>query len=330
MSWRDSFHSAHMSIARRWPIIFLLALVWLGPALSQGRRGTPAEQRGAGQGRRGNAERRRGEATVPRGVKSHLDLPYVANGHGRQRLDLYIPEKATAPLPLIIWIHGGGWALGNKSDAPPPLPLAAKGFALASIDYRLSQHGLFPAQIEDCKAAVRWLRANASRYNLDPEHFAAWGSSAGGHLAAMLGTTSDTREFDVANNLEQSSRVHAVVDWFGPTDFLKMGGDHDRPDSFESQLIGGPIQENKSKAARANPIAYITGKAPPFLIMHGTRDTTVPMNQSELLAEALEEAGIEVKLVRVSGARHGDPAFRGDDNMRTVEKFLRAHLIPGK
>jgi dipeptidyl aminopeptidase/acylaminoacyl peptidase len=143
----------------------------------------------------------------------------------------------------------------------------------------------------------------------------------------MLGTTGDVREFDVMDNLEQSSRVQAVVDWFGPTDFLKMGGGHNQPDSFESQLIGGPIQQNKEKANRANPIAYISSNIPPFLIMHGTNDTTVPINQSELLAAALKKTGAEVKLVRISGARHGDPAFTSSDNMRTVEQFLKRHLI---
>ena len=325
----DRVRPDSMSVTRRQLILLFLAVVWTAPALSQGRRGAAAsEQRGGAQGgRRGDASRGRGELNVPEGVKSYIDLQY-ANGHGRQRLDLYIPEKAKGPLPLIIWVHGGGWALGNKGNPPPPLPLTAKGFALASIDYRLSQHGIFPAQIEDCKAAVRWLRANASKYNVDPEHFAAWGSSAGGHLVAMLGTAGDAKEFDVGKNLEQSSRVQAVVDWFGPTDFLKMGGDHNQPDSFESQLIGGPIQENKDKAKRANPIAYISSNTPPFLIMHGTRDTTVPINQSELLAEALKKAGTEVKFVRVSGARHGDPAFTEAGNMKTVEQFLRGHLAP--
>jgi acetyl esterase/lipase len=316
-----------MSVARHHLIILLLAVVCLEPALSQGRRGSDPEQRGGRQGGRGGGARGRGEISIPKGVKSYVDLQYVANGHGRQRLDLYIPEKAAGPLPLIIWVHGGGWALGNKSNPPPPLPLTAKGFAMASIDYRLSQHALFPAQIEDCKAAVRWLRANAARYNLDPEHFAAWGSSAGGHLVAMLGTTGDVREFDVKENLDQSSRVQAVVDWFGPTDFLKMGGDHNQPDSFESQLIGGPVQQNKEKANRANPIAYISSSTPPFLIMHGTNDTTVPINQSELLAAALKKAGTEVKMVRVSGARHGDPAFTSSDSMRTVEQFLKRQLV---
>src|SRR5262249_12628746 len=147
----------------------------------------------------------------------HRDLPYVTGGHQRQTLDLYLPS-AEQPVPLIIWIHGGAWRVGSKED-DLPLDYLAQGCAVASINYRLSQHALFPAQIEDCKAAVRWLRANATRFKLDPQRFGAWGPSAGGHLAALLGTTGAVRAFEVGANLVVSSRVQAVVDYFGPTDF---------------------------------------------------------------------------------------------------------------
>ncbi len=190
--------------------------------------------------------------------------------------------------------------------------------AVASLDYRLSQDARFPAQIEDCKAAVRWLRANAVKYGLDPERFAAWGASAGGHLAAMLGTTGDVKRFDVGENLDQSSRVQAVVDYFGPTDFLQMdahrlpnGQVHDAADSPESQLIGGPIQENKEKTALASPIVYVSPDDPPFLIVHGDADPLVPHHQSEILAAALAEAGILPDFHTVKGGGHGgfkDPA----------------------
>src|SRR5512136_1929510 len=150
------------------------------------------------------------ESRLPEGGIAHRDLAYVTNGHERQKLDLFLP-KAGTNLPLSINIHGGAFKAGSKEQGVP-LDYLRQGYAVASINYRLSQHAKFPAQIEDCKAAVRWLRAHASEYRLDPNHVAAWGASAGGHLAAMLGTTGDTREFDVGANLDQSSRVQAAVD----------------------------------------------------------------------------------------------------------------------
>lgn len=256
------------------------------------------------------------QSQLPEGTIVHRDLAYVSNGHERQKLDLYLPAGGQK-LPLIIWIHGGAFRMGSKNDGVPTAYLA-EGYALASLNYRLSQHAIFPAQIEDCKAAVRWLRANAGAYGLDPSRFAAWGASAGGHLASMLGTTGDIKAFDVGENLGESSRVQAVVDYFGPTDFLEMdthrlpkGQVHDSADSPESQLIGGPIQENKAKTARANPVVYVSPDDPPFLIVHGDSDPLVPHHQSELLAAALVEAGIPPIFYTVKGGGHGgfkDPA----------------------
>jgi acetyl esterase/lipase len=311
--------------------LFLVA-IW-SPYVSAQRRGTPPATGRRGfppvRGGRGTAPGRgrgsRGGA-IPDGVDAYLDLEYVENGHVRQRLDLYVPEKPAGPLPLIVWVHGGGWSGGSKAS-PTALPLTARGFAVASIEYRLSQHAVFPAQIEDCKAAVRWLRANAGTYDLDPQRFGAWGSSAGGHLVALLGTAGDAKELEGRNgHLDQTSRVQAVVDWFGPTDFLRMRGTHDQAGSPESRLIGGPIQQNKEKAHRANPIAYISPSTPPFLIMHGTGDRAVPFEQSELLAAELKIAGVEVTLVPLPGAQHGDPMFWSAPNMRRVEEFLTRHL----
>ncbi len=268
-------------------------------------------------------------AQPPEGTVVHRDLPYVQEGHSRQRLDLYLPPDATN-LPLIINIHGGAFRMGNKEMAVP-FEYLAKGYALASIGYRLSQDAIFPAQIEDCKAAVRWLRANASKYGLDPTRFAAWGHSAGGHLAAMLGTTGGVAEFEVGDYLTVSSRIQAVVDYYGPTDFLQMdahrppgGMEHDSAHSPESDLIGGPIQENKDKAARANPITYITSSAPPFLICHGDSDPLVPHHQSELLDAALKKAGVPVLLYTVKGAGHGRFADPKVDEL--TAEFLAKNL----
>ena len=266
---------------------------------------------------------------LPDGAIVHRDLAYVVNGHERQKLDLYLPKDGTR-LPLIISIHGGAFKAGSKEQAAP-VAFLRQGYAIASINYRLSQHAKFPAQIEDCKAAVRWLRAHAAEYRLDPTRFAAMGSSAGGHLAAMLGTTGDVKEFDVGANLDRSSRVQAVVDNFGPTDFLQMdahrlpnGMVHDTPDSPESELIGGAIQENKAKTPRANPITYITPGDPPFLIVHGDQDPLVPHHQSDLLQAALKKAGVPVTFYTVKGAGHG--GFKDPKVPEMTREFLALHL----
>jgi acetyl esterase/lipase len=268
----------------------------------------------------------------------HRNLQYIANGHERQKLDLYLPsppavrtwEKPPADgyktkLPLIIWIHGGAWLIGSKNDTVP-LDLLAEGYAVASIGYRLSGNAKFPAQIEDCKAAVRWLRANAAKYGLDAERFAAFGESAGGHLAAMLGTTGDVKEFDVGEHLEQSSRVQAVIDFYGPTDFLQLAVAN--PKTPEARLIGGAILENKDKAAKANPIAYVTKTDAPFLIVHGDADKLVPYNQSELLEAALKKTNVPVSFYTVKGGGHGgfdDPKIR-----ELITEFLAEHLKMSK
>ena len=272
---------------------------------------------------------------LPPGVKAVRDLEYVKDGHERNKLDLYLPEKATGPLPVIVCVHGGGWQGGSKDSGIAAVGFVAKGYAVASINYRLSQHAKFPAQIEDCKAAVRWLRANAKKYNLDPDHFGAFGSSAGGHLVALLGTTAGVKELKgKGGNAEQSSRVQAVVDWFGPTDLAKMAEqagpdskfDHNSPKSAEALLIGGPLPENKEKAAKASPVTYATKEAAPFLILHGDKDPVVPYAQSEELAEALRKAGAEVTLKKVEGAGHGGAAFNSAENRKLIEDFFDKHL----
>lgn len=264
-------------------------------------------------------------------VLSYQNVPYVAGGHERQKLDLYLPGNRQNT-PLIIWIHGGGFQLGSKEDHVP-FEYLSQGCAVASIGYRLSREALFPAQIEDCKAAVRWLRLNSDIFSLDPDRFGAWGESAGGNLAAMLGTSGDVNGFDVGENLDISSRVRAVVDYFGPIDFLQMDAHllpgsyvHNAPDSPESILIGGPIQEMKERVAQANPVTYVTGSTPPFLIVHGDCDRLVPHHQSELLEAALKKAGVPVTLYTVKGAGHG--GFTDPEVPAITRAFWAAHLQP--
>ena len=271
---------------------------------------------------------------IPESVTVHRNIAYVTDGHARQKLDLYVPADTGENLPLIIWVHGGAWRGGNKTHYRPMEYLSA-GYAGASINYRLSQHAVFPAQIEDVKAAIRWLRANAETYRLDANRFAAWGSSAGGHLVAMLGTAGDVAEFEVGENLEVSSKVQAVVDYFGPTDFLQMdahrlpdGLVHDAPDSPESKLVGGPIQAHKDRVAKANPITYVSKDDSPFLIIHGDQDKLVPFHQSMLLNDALEKAGVPVTFYRVAGGGHG--WFRDPKVPELTKTFLEQRLKPAQ
>jgi acetyl esterase/lipase len=263
---------------------------------------------------------------VPAGVKVIKDLEY-GQGSGRPLLlDLYVPEKRGKPSPLIIWIHGGAWLGGSKDNGSPALQFAGHGYAVAHVGYRLSGEATFPAQINDCKGAIRWLRSNAEQYNIDPEKFIAWGSSAGGHLAALVGTTGNIKALEGSvNNLKESSRVQAVIDWFGPTDLLRMNETesdrrHDAPNSAESKLIGGPILENKDKAAKASPTTYITRGMPPFLIMHGDHDLEVPIRQSEIFAEALNKVGADVTFIPIKGAGHG---IGGPHAIEPVSSFLK-------
>jgi acetyl esterase/lipase len=265
---------------------------------------------------------------LPEGIKALTDLEYVPGGHERQKLDLYLPVDAKGPLPVVVWIHGGAWKQGSK-DRCPAVPLATKGYAVASINYRLSQHAPFPAQIEDCKAAIRWLRAKAKNYQLDPEHIGVWGASAGGHLVALLGTTAGLKELEGnGGNLDQSSKVQAVVYWFGASDLRIIPERDTTAQSAIGQLLGGSLKDKKELAALASPVTHVTKDAAPFLIMHGDKDILVAFSQSELLEAALKKAGAEAMLIKVEGAGHGGPQFLNDENKKRIEDFLERHLKP--
>ncbi|MEJ2704593.1 MAG: alpha/beta hydrolase fold domain-containing protein [Sedimentisphaerales bacterium] len=230
---------------------------------------------------------RSGAAAAPN-VRVERDIVYAQAGDRKLLLDLYLPPKSSEPLPVIVWIHGGGWRGGSKGSGGRARPMVQRGYAVVDVGYRLSGEAIFPAQIEDCRAAVRWVRANAGKYGLDANRIGAWGSSAGGHLVALLGTAGDVKEFDTEANHQYSSRVQAVCDWFGPTDFLQMDAHmlkgsslvHNAANSPESLLVGGPIQKEpyKSLVKKADPITYVTKDDPPFLIMHGDKDMLVPLH----------------------------------------------------
>ena len=267
---------------------------------------------------------------APPGAKVIRDVEYAKVGDVRLSLDLYLPTDGNGPFPIIVAIHGGGWAAGRKEEAQG-IRQVSRGYAVAAISYRLSGVATFPAQIEDCKAAVRWLRANAKKYNLDAERIGATGHSAGGHLASLLGTAGSARDFDKGDHLHLSSRVKAVCALSGPTDFLQMDAHalkdaklkHDFPGSPESRLIGGPIQKNKEKVATANPITYVSKESPPFLLIHGDQDPLVPVHQAQLLNDALKEKGVPVQLHIVKGAGHG---VGGREVNELIDRFFDANL----
>jgi acetyl esterase/lipase len=277
--------------------------------------------------------------TAPKGVKVEADVPYVPNGDAAQVLDVYTPEQASdKPLPLIVYVHGGGWHAGSKAGCPAK-GLVTQGYVVASVEYRFSQKALFPAQIQDCQAALRFLRANAKKYNLDPAHVAAWGESAGGHLVALMGTSGGTNAFaKIGGNDGQSDRVQAVVDLYGPTDFNTVidqaAAQTDVQNIFKwntandpyGQLIGGGLGVDKAKGDAVSPTHYVSKESAPILILHGTKDRLVPFAQSVELADLLKKDGVPVWLQRLPGADHGGPAFGLPGVRNLVKNFLDKEL----
>ena len=261
------------------------------------------------------------------------DLPYVEHGTPRQKLDLYLPADDGKAHPLLVWVHGGSWSMGNRYPCPC-VPLTASGCAVASVGYRFSQDAIFPAQIEDCKAAIRWLRAHAGEYHLDPAHVGAAGESAGGHLVALLGTTGDQPTFDVGSNLDQSSAVQCVIDLYGPSDFLHYGDPtyaafvNNDPDNGLARLVGGPVGTHLEAARLASPVYDVNKSSAPFLIFQGDHDNLVPQQQSELLHAALLKAGVSSSLKIVPGAGHGGPKFTQPGNLALMMSFLEKYLLP--
>jgi acetyl esterase/lipase len=276
---------------------------------------------------------------LPDGVKMDRDIAYVPDGDDAQKLDLYLPETpAGHPLPLIVHIHGGGWRGGNKFPCPV-VGMVAQGYVVASVEYRFSQKALFPAQIQDCQAAIRWLRANSTRHGIDPEHIGVIGASAGGHLSALVGTAGGTKAFPpLGGNEEQSDRVQAVCDIYGPTDFgtvMRQAADdrnvrniftfNSSSDPY-SLLIGASLEGNPDKTDAVSPVYYASKDSPPTLILHGTHDALVPFAQSEEFAATLEEKGVAVWLQALPGSGHGGPAFGKPSIIGLMKTFFDKHL----
>jgi len=242
-------------------------------------------------GSRAPAQQPAPATTQPKGIPGvHVerDIAYVPDGDPSQKLDIYLPEKPSEkPLPLVVWVHGGGWRGGNKAGCPLTY-LVPHGYAVASVEYRFSQKAVFPAQIQDCQAAIRFLRANAKKYNIDPDHVGVGGDSAGGHLSALIGTSGGTKTVaPIGGNDDLSDRVQAVCDFYGPADFNKVMAQaaedkvkniyaFNTPKDPYSSLIGVPLGSDKAKGDAVSPVHFVSKDDPPFLILHGTADAQVP------------------------------------------------------
>ena len=282
------------------------------------------------------------------GVRLLLGVPYAATRGSRPlELDLVLPPAGMptenpGPFPVVVFLHGGGWQVGSRHSAGPayrgarPTPferIAQAGIVVASVDYRLSGEAGWPAQLHDAKAAVRWLRARAGEIGIDSDRVAAWGESAGGHLAELLGLTVDDAELEGDVGITgPSSAVSAVAAWYAPSDVAAVatdtGADPADPDTRESRLLGAPAPTVPDRAAQASPITHVSPGAPPFLLLHGAADRFIPPAQSERLHSALVQAGVEADLELYEGADHmwlGSPEAPQKAVDRTID-FLRRTL----
>ena len=260
-------------------------------------------------------------------VKKNIEFANV-DGHSL-KLDLYLPQANGAP--LVVWIHGGGWRTGSK-DRCPVTWLADKGYAVASISYRLTDKAIFPAQIYDCKAAVRWLRANADKYGYNTSKVAVAGSSAGGHLAALMGTSGGVKELEgaVGGNLKHSSRVDAVIDFYGATDIelrtLTQPHRANKEGSVVYCLLGGGADKKVELARLASAAHHVTRDDPPFLVFHGDKDKIVLLDQSQRIRDVYSDAGLPLRLEVLKGSGHGGNEFYSGESRKKMVRFLKKRL----
>ncbi len=258
------------------------------------------------------------------------DIPYTAHPHARQTLDLYLPkDNAQGPATLIVWMHGGAWMLSNK-DWNNVKYLVKHGYALASVDYRLSDDARFPAQIQDCNTALNFLLTNAAAYGYSPKHFAVGGASAGGHLALLLGLARNEKAFGA----DPSVKPFAILDFFGPTDLTSLldeteGHSHQVQDVALRRLFGSPLTDHLDMIRAASPMTYVNPENPPVLILHGDKDDLVPYGQSQKLRTRLDEAGVRNDLITVKGAGHDGPMFETPDIQEKILSFLQTCSVRG-
>ncbi len=295
----------------------------------------PNRRMASGESRRGSSDESSAAGQSMPALRIERNLDYAGTGLAAHRLDLLIPESPSAnkPLPLVVFIHGGGWESGNRDAGRRFLtPLLQTGrFAAASIEYRLSREAIWPAQIHDCKAAIRWLRAHADEYGYDATQIAVVGESAGGHLVSMLGVTNQDKalEGSVGQHLKVSSDVNCVVDFYGPSNLKQMGDAVGDAVSPISKLLGGSTLAKPDLALEASPLTHVDKDDVAFFIIHGTADSVVPIEQSEQLHRALTADKVPSYFVQVTGGQHG--GFRNPEiNARAIaflDRYLRGQSV---
>ncbi len=289
-------------------------------------------------------------------VRVHEGITYAERDVGDLQLDLFVPERGDPP--LVAYFHGGAWVMETRDNVPDPERYAAElGYAVASVDYRLSDvpegtdppfpvdpdnpvpRGVFPDHFVDAKASIRWLRAHADEYGYDAERVAAWGASAGGHLAALAGVVDDVTDLageayaasELAKEVapDTSGAVQAVVDWYGVNDLARTPGE---PGTPEALLIGAPKSENEAKYAAASPVTHVTPDDPPFLLMHGRADEVVSVEHSRSLADALDEAGVDAALYELHDLNHvfAHGGAESIESERTAMELLTAAPTPAQ
>lgn len=244
------------------------------------------------------------------------------------KMDIIYPEDSEKVYPCIVWICGGAWRMMDRSAHLAYLTeLARSGFVVASVEYRTTNEEIYPAQLTDVKAGIRYLRAHSKRYNIDTERFGVMGESAGGYLTAMA-TLANDPALDVGEYLEYSSKVQAACPWYPPTDVsaFPYESEAEAAASMESLLLGKNVMLYKEDAIRICPVAYVSKDAPPFMIIHGTKDETVPFMQGELLHDKLEEVGCDVTLIAIEGANHADYQFFQRETWRRIISFFHEKL----
>lgn len=269
------------------------------------------------------------------GIDLHLDQPYAGNSNPKQMVDLYLPKKRNSdkPLPVIAFIHGGGWVNGDRIGyASAAIQLARTGdYATVGVGYRLTKEAHWPEQIYDCKAAIRWVRGHAKEYNLDPDRIGVTGSSAGGHLSSLIGTSGDVKELEgsLGEFSSLSSRVSCVVNLCGPEDFTQalMFDKDGKPvvaDEAVSGLLGGTYVEKHAEAVAASPVTYVSKDDPPFFTMHGDADKRVAYLHAQAIDAALKKAGVPSLLVPITNGGHGSVGH--PETMKRAKVFFDLHL----
>ena len=254
------------------------------------------------------------------------DIEFAKINDHSLKLDLYLPKKVKGS-NLVVWIHGGGWYKGSKNDCKIKW-LTNHGYSVASISYRLSQIAKFPAQIHDCKGAIRWLKSQGKKFGYDSSEIVAAGASAGGYLATLLGTSHGVKQLEgeVGGNLEMQSSLSGIINFYGPTDFILRSKTQphraNKVGSVVYNLLGGGANKRVKLATLASPVYHVTKNDPPILIFHGDKDTTVLIDQADAITNAYKKMNLSVDMNTLPGKKHGGNEFYTGENRKKVLQFL--------